>query len=946
MLSSVMPMCSEFLQDTSSWRRRKAGLLSLFLIGEGSGEDLAGSGILPEIVLGPVLAGMQDEHPRVRNAALSCVEHILEYPVSDEGSFQEAFRGELLPVLVESLGGPNINMPRLQAAAASAITTFCDPERLRAEWLDEPAPPPGSRLGEEAIGLVLLRSLSGLVPPSGSSCVAVREEAWAAVGVVCQVLGPEFGSFYGTLVPLAKEVISAGATPTGPAAAAAATPSEDMDVVRGKAVEAIALMGQAVGLEVFREDAHQVIRLLLNEQKQTVARDPANPQSTYAFQALARMAGVLGEEFLPYLSEAVTPLLAALSTAAEMKLSDAPDAEAATLEFEDAGLTAITMDLRGAGPQVFGVNKSLMQAKESACKALYQYTEDLGEGFAPHAAATLSVVLPNLGPKNPVGVQVVSAAIVPRLVGLTARRAEAATAASGGGGGGAVKWVREAQAMLDASVDALTEMVSRLGGESGGGGGGGGLGGGSAQQEELFEKGDQEPACVVADSLSNLLEGRCSDGGDGAAGVLRVSDERLLSTVTVLRDVAAASIRRTRSLLAATAAAAAVSARGLGGVTGAEEAAELAELEEGEEEMLVSVADATGWMIRGRKAAFLPTFEAVLRPLVLPLLDSTAATAAALPSSHRSFGLSIAIDVLEHAGEGGRRAVFPEPLLPALLQGCREDELAASARQVCAYGLGVAADFGGPEFDPHSAEALRLLLALVAQGRGGNTARPAQEEDDEEDEDNEEDEDDEEDDRWENGALTDNAISAAFRVLFARSGPVGAAFAAVPMSGFVGSLLDALPIVVDVEEAHVCHRRIVDHALSRHELFFGGGVGGGDSSGAASYAAVVVPKLMAALAGMVLYQPSPEEGTAAAAAAAGGGLLPSYGRNGGGYGAGDSQEELWARQLVDKETRQKAEEVLVRIKGENPKVFEEAWAGLGEERRRALQTTTAEICVL
>lgn len=94
---------------------------------------------------------------------------------------------KLLPVLVESLGGPNANMPRLQAAAASAITNFCDPERLHAEWLDEPAGPPGSRLGQEAVRLVLLRSLAGLVPPSGSPCVAVREEAWAAVGVVCQV---------------------------------------------------------------------------------------------------------------------------------------------------------------------------------------------------------------------------------------------------------------------------------------------------------------------------------------------------------------------------------------------------------------------------------------------------------------------------------------------------------------------------------------------------------------------------------------------------------------------------------------------------------------------------------------------------------------------------------------------------------------------------------------
>lgn len=251
----------------------------------------------------------------------------------------------------------------------------------------------------------------------------------------------------------------------------------------------------------------------------------------------------------------------------------------------------------------------------------------------------------------------------------------------------------------------------------------------------------------------------------------------------------------------------------------------------------------------------------------------------------------------------------------------------------CAYGLGVAAEVGGPGFGPHSAEALRLLLALIARGRAGNTAGPAQEEDVDDD------------DRWENGAVTDNAISAAFRLLFAHPGPVGAAFAAAPMSAVVGTLLDALPIVVDVDEAHVCHGRVVGHAFSRHELFFGGGgIGASDSSGASGYAAVVVPKLMAAFARMVRYQPSPEEGAAAATAAAEGGLLPPYARSGGVYGAGDSQEDLWERQLVDKETRQMAEEVLEGINSEYPKIFEEAWAGLGEEWRRALQTTTAEIC--
>ncbi|CAN0136356.1 unnamed protein product, partial [Hapterophycus canaliculatus] len=72
-LSSVMPVCSEYLGDASNWRRRKAGLLTLLLTGEGCGEVMAEGGLLPGIVLGPVLAGLRDAHPRVRYVALNCV---------------------------------------------------------------------------------------------------------------------------------------------------------------------------------------------------------------------------------------------------------------------------------------------------------------------------------------------------------------------------------------------------------------------------------------------------------------------------------------------------------------------------------------------------------------------------------------------------------------------------------------------------------------------------------------------------------------------------------------------------------------------------------------------------------------------------------------------------------------------------------------------------------
>lgn len=99
---------------------------------------------------------------------------------------------QLLPALVLSLGGPNANMPRLQAAAAAALITFCNPARMQGEWLYAEAPAglssgggDGGGAERRAIGAVLLEALCELV--RGSPSVVVREEALTAVGCVAQV---------------------------------------------------------------------------------------------------------------------------------------------------------------------------------------------------------------------------------------------------------------------------------------------------------------------------------------------------------------------------------------------------------------------------------------------------------------------------------------------------------------------------------------------------------------------------------------------------------------------------------------------------------------------------------------------------------------------------------------------------------------------------------------
>lgn len=75
-------------------------------------------------------------------------------------------------------------------------------------------------------------------------------------------------------MPLAKEILSttspspdgqknANAGMTSVSSGDGSTTSKKTDMLRGKAMEAIALMGQAVGIDVFREDAHLVSRVFL-----------------------------------------------------------------------------------------------------------------------------------------------------------------------------------------------------------------------------------------------------------------------------------------------------------------------------------------------------------------------------------------------------------------------------------------------------------------------------------------------------------------------------------------------------------------------------------------------------------------------------------------------------------------------------------------------------------
>ncbi|KAG4393538.1 hypothetical protein GLYMA_03G111400v4 [Glycine max] len=78
-------------------------------------------------------------------------------------------------------------------------------------------------------------------------------------------------------------------------------------MLRAKAMECISLVGMVVGKEKFRDDAKQVMDVLMSLQQSQLDAD--DPTASYMLQAWARLCKCLGQDFLPYMGFVMPPLL-------------------------------------------------------------------------------------------------------------------------------------------------------------------------------------------------------------------------------------------------------------------------------------------------------------------------------------------------------------------------------------------------------------------------------------------------------------------------------------------------------------------------------------------------------------------------------------------------------------------------------------------------------------
>lgn len=350
--NTIVPVASELLPQylsASDWQKRHAALITLAQIAEGCAKVMITN---LEQVVSMVLNSFRDPHPRVRWAAINAIGQLS----TDLGpELQVHYHQLVLPALASAMD--DFQNPRVQAHAASAVLNFtenCTPDTL-SPYLD----------GIVSKLLVLLQNGKQMV----------QEGALTALASVADSSQEHFQKYYDAVMPYLKAILM-NAT------------DKSNRMLRAKSMECISLVGMAVGKDKFRDDAKQVMEVLMTLQGTQLEND--DPITSYMLQAWARLCKCLGQDFLPYMNVVMPPLLKSAQLKPDVTITSA-DTDEDLDDSDDDSIETITL-----GDKRIGIRTSVLEEKATACNMLCCYADELKEGFFPWIDQVAPTLVPLL----------------------------------------------------------------------------------------------------------------------------------------------------------------------------------------------------------------------------------------------------------------------------------------------------------------------------------------------------------------------------------------------------------------------------------------------------------------------------------------------------------------------------------------------------------------------
>ncbi|XP_009791368.1 uncharacterized protein [Nicotiana sylvestris] len=509
--NTIVPVASEQLPSylaAPEWQKHHAALIALAQIAEGCSKVMIKN---LEQVVNMVLNSFQDPHPRVRWAAINAIGQLS----TDLGpDLQVQYHNRVLPALAAAMD--DFQNPRVQAHAASAVLNFsenCTPEILT-PYLD----------GIVSKLLVLLQNGNQMV----------QEGALTALASVADSSQEHFQKYYDAVMPYLKTIL-VNAT------------DKSNRMLRAKAMECISLVGMAVGKDKFRDDAKQVMEVLMSLQGSQMETD--DPTTSYMLQAWARLCKCLGQDFLPYMSVVMPPLLQSAQLKPDVTISSA-DSDNELDDSDDDSMETITL-----GDKRIGIKTSVLEEKATACNMLCCYADELKEGFYPWIDQVAPTLVPLLKFYFHEEVRKAAVSAMPELLRSAKLAVEKGIA----------------QGRNESYVKQLSDYIV------------------PALVEALHKEPDTEICASMLDALNECLQ---------ISGPL-LDEGQVRSIVDEIKQVITASSSRKRER----------AERAKAEDFDAEESELLREENEQEEEVFDQVGEILGTLIKTFKAAFLPFFD-------------------------------------------------------------------------------------------------------------------------------------------------------------------------------------------------------------------------------------------------------------------------------------------------------------------------------------------------
>ncbi|CBY21088.1 unnamed protein product [Oikopleura dioica] len=358
-LKCIAPQIAEFLKPEKVWQEKRAALLALSAIAEGTAKSI--KSILPDLVPA-MLPYLQDDHPRVRHAACNCVGQ-LSTDLSPE--MQKMFHSEILQNLVPVLDD---QCTRVRTHAGAALVNFIDdaPKSVLMPYLEPLC---------QKLAAVLQQHLQSTGP------FMVLEQLCTTVAAVADKIEKDFSSQYDLFMPNLMSLLKATENAKVPE-------NEDLRLLRGKAIECVSLIGLAVGKEHFLADGHGIMKQLVNTQQDINSWSDDDPQISYMISAWARLCQILGDEFHQYLPLVMGPLMKAARFQPQVKVVDPDDEE----KEDDENWEFVNL----GGGQSFGIASAGLEEKSTACSMLVCYVKELGGKFGDYVEEVATLMIPLL----------------------------------------------------------------------------------------------------------------------------------------------------------------------------------------------------------------------------------------------------------------------------------------------------------------------------------------------------------------------------------------------------------------------------------------------------------------------------------------------------------------------------------------------------------------------